>query len=62
MVKCTAADLTPEGTGTRHEYNYKMAGMHFKGTGVFSRVVPWRGDCLGGLWRHREHLRLDFRG
>jgi uncharacterized protein YndB with AHSA1/START domain len=38
MVACKVAELAPEGTGTRHDY--KMAGVHFTGSGVFSRVVP----------------------
>jgi len=40
MVKSTVVESVPEGPGTRHEYEYKMAGIHFKGDGVFTRVVP----------------------
>lgn len=52
MVKTAVMDLTPEGTGTRHEYEYKMAGVHFKGTGVFTMVAPGQrivSESSGGI-------------
>ena len=42
MVEVKDVVLTPEGVGTTDSWVYKMAGMHFKGTGEMVACIPDR--------------------